>query len=78
LAPDGVTGNREAPAPQNVRAVMPCGEVIPLELICIGHRRGKWRWVGAWRLRVQPAQVHWDFLPEDVTILVNAVPAHGA
>jgi hypothetical protein len=78
LAAGGVTDNRHAPVPRNVRAVMPGGEVIPLELICLGLRRGKWRWVAAWRLRAQPVSVDWDFLPDGATILVNSVPAHGA
>lgn len=58
--------------PLGVRAVMADGEVIPLELVCLGRRRGKWRWVAAWPLRAVPARVDHDYLPADTTILVNA------
>jgi hypothetical protein len=78
LAADSVTDNRQAPIPRGVRAVMPCGEVIPLEMICLGWRRGKWRWVASCRLRAQPARVEWDYLPEDATVLVNSAAPHGA
>ena len=51
-----------------VRAVMPDGDVIPLEFICHGFVSGAWRWAAAWPLRAAPAQLAHDPLPDKVTI----------
>ncbi len=76
MAAGGVTDDRLVP--RNVRAIMPDGEVIPLELVCLGRRRGKWRWVCAWTLREPPARLDHDWLPADATVLVNSARPYAA
>ncbi len=66
-----MTDPKYPPLPVNIRAVMPDGEIIPVECCFAGFRRGKWRWVVAWPLRELPVRIDHDVLPDGTTILVN-------